>query len=85
MTDLPSTITDTDRKKIQGALKEMSDSMTRTAAEKDLQKEIAAKILEDCNVGIYHASNLMEEASRNDEFMEFANQVMASPANQIEN
>jgi len=94
MTDLPSTITDTDRKKIQGALKEMSDSMTRVAAEKDLQKEIAAKMLEDCNVGkvhfnklarIYHASNLMEEASRNDEFMEFANQVMASPSNQIEN
>lgn len=93
MSDLPSTITELDRKKIQDALKEMSNSMTRVAAEKDLQKEIAAKILEDCNVGkahfnklarIYHASNLMEEASRNDEFMEFANAVMTSTSNQLE-
>jgi hypothetical protein len=93
MSDLPSTITELDRKKIKDALKEMSNSMTRVAAEKDLQKEIAAKILEDCNVGkahfnklarIYHASNLMEEASRNDEFMEFANAVMTSTSNQLE-
>jgi hypothetical protein len=93
MSDLPSTITELDRKKIKDALKEMSNSMTRVAAEKDLQKEIAAKILEDCTVGkahfnklarIYHASNLMEEASRNDEFMEFANAVMTSTSNQLE-
>lgn len=93
MSDLPSTITDLDRKKIQNSLKEMSDSMTRVAAEKDLQKEIAEKIKEDCNVGkahfnklarIYHASNLMEEASKNEEFMEFAEAVMQPPERQIE-
>lgn len=89
---LPSIITQDDRKKIQGALKEMSDSMTRVAAEKDLQKEIAEKMNEELNVGkahfnklarIYHASNLMEEAAKNEEFMEFAEAVMSTPDRQI--
>jgi hypothetical protein len=90
---LPSTITDADRKTIQSALREMSDSMTRVSAEKDLQKDIAAKIAEDLNVPkaqfnklakIYHASNLMEEAAKNEEFMEFAEAVMSTPERQIE-
>jgi hypothetical protein len=90
---LPSTITDADRKTIQSALREMSDSMTRVSAEKDLQKDIAAKIAEDLNVPkaqfnklakIYHASNLMEEAAKNEEFMEFAEAVMAPFERQIE-
>jgi hypothetical protein len=90
---LPSTITENDRVKIQGALREMSDSMTRVSAERDLQKEIAERMLEDLNVPkrefnklakIYHASNLMEEAARNEEFMEFAEAVMAPLSNQIE-
>lgn len=89
---LPSTITDADRKTIQSALREMSNSMTRVSAEKDLQKDIAAKIAEDLNVPkaqfnklakIYHASNLMEEAAKNEEFMEFAEAVMAPFERQI--
>lgn len=89
---LPTTITDADRKVIQSALREMSDSMTRVSAEKDLQKDIAAKIAEDLGVPkaqfnklakIYHASNLMEEAARNEEFMEFAEAVMAPFERQI--
>ena len=47
---LPSVITDSDRKVIQNALREMSDSMTRISAEKDLQKDIAEQILEKVNV-----------------------------------
>lgn len=91
---LPTTITDADRKTIQSALREMSNSMTRVSAEKDLQKDIAAKIAEDLNVPkaqfnklakIYHASNLMEEAAKNEEFMEFAEAVMAPFERQIEN
>jgi len=93
MSDLPSTITDEDRKKVQGALKEMSDSMTRVAAEKDLQKDIAQRMLDEVGVNkaafnklarIYHASNLMEEAAKNEEFMEFAEAIMAPPSRQIE-
>ena len=91
---LPSTITDHDRKVIQNALREMSDSMTRISAEKDLQKEIAEAILENVNVPkkdfnklarIFHASSIMEEAARNEEFMGFAEAVMAQISNRIEN
>lgn len=90
---LPTTITDKDRKDIQNALREMSDSMTRVSAEKDLQKDIAQKMLDEVGVPkrefnklakIYHASNLMEEAARNEEFMEFAEAVMAPFERQIE-
>jgi len=93
MSDLPSTITSEDRKKVQNALKEMSDSMTRVSAEKDLQKDIAQRMLDEIGVPkkdfnklarIYHASNLMEEAARNEEFMEFAAAIMAPPERQIE-
>lgn len=92
MSDLPTTITAEDRKKIQKALREMSDSMTRVAAEKDLQKDIAQTLFEDLGVPkkdfnklakIYHASNLMEEAAKNEEFMEFAEAVMAPLDRQI--
>ena len=93
MSDLPSTITMEDRKKVQNALKEMSDSMYRVAAEKDLQKDIAQKMLDEVGVPkkdfnklarIYHASNLAEEAAKNEEFMEFAEAIMAPPERQIE-
>lgn len=93
MSDLPSTITQEDRTKVQNALREMSDSMTRVSAEKDLQKEIAQKMLDEVGVNkaafnklarIYHASNLMEEAAKNEEFMEFAEAIMSSPERQIE-
>ena len=92
MSDLPSTITDQDRDKIQGALREMSNSMTRVSAEKDLQKDIAQSMNDDLGVPkaafnklarIYHASNLMEEAAKNEEFMEFAEAVMSKPERQI--
>ncbi len=88
---LPTVITETDRKKIQEALKEMSNSMLRIQAEKDLQKDIAERVKNDCNVPkkeftrlarIYHASNLIEEAAREEEFMEFAQAVM-EPLNAI--
>jgi hypothetical protein len=90
---LPSIITEKDRKNIQNALREMSDSMTRIAAEKDHQKAIAEKMLDEVGVPkkdfnklarIYHASSIMEEAARNEEFMEFAEAVMAPLERQIE-
>jgi len=92
MSDLPSTITQEDRKKVQNALKEMSDSMYRVGAEKDLQKDIAQRMLDEVGVNkaafnklarIYHASNLAEEAAKNEEFMEFAEAIMAPAERQI--
>lgn len=92
MSDLPSTITQEDRQKVQKALKEMSDSMYRVDAEKDLQKDISTKMFEDLGIPkkdfnklarIYHASNLAEEAAKNEEFMEFAEAIMAPVERQI--
>ena len=82
---LPTVITEQHRKQIQTALSEMSNSMTRIEAEKELMKGIADKILEDCMVPkkdfnklarIYHASNFAQEAARSEEFMQFAEAVM---------
>ncbi len=93
MSDLPSTITSADRKEIKKALKEMSDSFYQIEAQKDLQKDIAQKMLDDLGIPkrdfnrlakIFHASNLVEEAAKNEEFMEFAEQVLIGPENQIE-
>ena len=89
---LPSVITEDIRKKIQGALQEMSDSMYRAQAEKDLQKEIAQRIQDECLVPkkdfnklakIFHAANLAEEAARNEEFMQFAEAILAPPSNRL--
>lgn len=93
MSDLPQTITEKDRKVIKGALKEMSDSFYQIEAQKDLQKDIAQKMLDELGIPkrefnklakIYHASNLVEEAARNEEFMEFAEAILIGPENQIE-
>lgn len=82
---LPTIITEKNRKQIQGALQEMSNSMVRVEAEKDHMKAIAEKILEDCLVPkkdfnklarIYHASNLAQEAAKSEEFLQFAEAVM---------
>jgi nitrate reductase beta subunit len=43
-------LTPEDIKKLKGALKEMDDSMTRGQAEKDLQKSITTKMVEEVGV-----------------------------------
>ena len=82
---LPTVVTEQHRKQIQTALQEMSNSMLRIEAEKELMKGIAEKVLEDCLVPkkdfnklarIYHASNLAQEAAKSEEFMQFAEAVM---------
>ena len=82
---LPTVITEEHRKQIQGALKEMSNSLTRIEAERDHMKAISEKILEDCMVPkrefnklakIYHASNLAQECAKSEEFMQFAEAVL---------
>jgi len=86
---LPQVITEDLRKKIQGALQEMSASMTRVEAEKDLQKDIAERMKEECMIPkrefnklakIFHAANLAEEAAKNEEFLAFAEAIMTTPA-----
>ena len=91
---LPTVITEEHRKKIQGALAEMSNSYTRIEAEKDQQKAIAEAILEECMVPkkdfiklarIYHASTLAQEAAKSEEFMQFAEAVLAPMNRRIGN
>lgn len=89
---LPTVVSEDNRKKIQDALKEMSESMTRVEAEKDFQKEIAERMLTECMVPkkdfnklakIYHASTLAQEASKNEEFMQFASSILAPLERQL--
>lgn len=65
------------RTKVRNALGEMSASMTRVEAERDLMKEIAKKLEEEHQVSkrsfnklakAYHKQSFAEEASAFDEF-----------------
>lgn len=66
-----------DRKKIKNAIIEISDSMTRIEAEKDLIKQITEDVAENFEISkkhistmakIYHKQNFAEEQTKNDEF-----------------
>lgn len=61
-----------DRKEFNNALKELSDSMTRISAEKDLMKDIVVKLVDKFQFSkkmvnklakIYHKQNFTEEAA----------------------
>jgi nickel-dependent lactate racemase len=66
-----------DRKKIKGALGEISDSMTRVEAEKDFAKEVLKNLYDEFKIpkktlaklaNTYHRQNFNEEVALNDEF-----------------
>lgn len=68
-----------DRKKVRNAATEISNSMTRIEAEKDLQKEIISKLNEDTGLDkktiskiarTYHKSNFNDEVEDHREFEE---------------
>lgn len=70
------TLTPDDKKRIGNAIKEMSDSMTRMDAEKDLIKDIVQVTFENHGVdkkhlrklaNIYHKSNMAEVRTENDD------------------
>jgi len=70
------TLTPDDKKRIGNAIKEMSDSMTRMDAEKDLIKDIVQVTFENHGVdkkhlrklaSIYHKSNMAEVRTENDD------------------
>ena len=86
---LPEVITDEMREGIRKALVEMSGSFLRTEAESDFRKDIAERMKTEFNIPkrefnrlakIYHASNLTEEAKKNEQFIEFAAAILATPA-----
>ena len=74
-----------DKTKLRGAINELNDSMTRTAAERDLQKETINKVFEDLGVDkkvvrrmakAYYKANFNEEIEENKNFEEMYDVVM---------
>jgi len=70
-------LTPNDRLKLEAALKDMSTSMTRVAAERDLQKNVIGDICEELNLNkkvfrklakTYHKQNFADEVASHQEF-----------------
>lgn len=77
-----------DLKKIRGAMDEISNSMTRMEAERDLVKEIKLNLKEDHQLPLklismmaktYHKSNYSEEQSQFEDFELLYETVNGSP------
>ena len=75
MSNIPSS--PEDRKRIRTALQEMSDSMTRIEAERDLMKEIITNVHEEFELSkktfrrmakVYHRQNFSKEVAEHEEF-----------------
>ncbi len=76
-----------DRKKIRDALQEISDSMTRISAERDLIKDIKAALHEDFKevltrkqIGkmsrVYHKQNFSQEQAESEQFEQLYEEVV---------
>jgi hypothetical protein len=66
-----------DKKKLEDALKEMSTSMSRQAAERDLQKNVIGDICDELDLNkkvfrklakVYHKQNFADEVATHQEF-----------------
>lgn len=75
-----NSLSENDRKKLKGAIQELNDSMTRVAAERDLQKETIVKICEDLGLDkklvrkmgkTYFKANFNSEVEEQKTFEEF--------------
>jgi hypothetical protein len=78
-------LSDADRKRIKESVLEMNDSLTRVAAERDLQKEIINKMSDQLGVDkkifrrmakVYFKANYAEEQDDNRNFEEMYDGVM---------
>jgi hypothetical protein len=70
-------LTPQDKKKLEVALKDMSTSMTRVEAERDLQKNLIGDICEELDLNkkvfrklakVYHKQNFADEVATHQEF-----------------
>lgn len=73
-----------DRKKILDAMREISNSMTRIAAERDLIKDIVKDVSDNFQIPrkvvnkiakTYHKQNLTQEVQEHEEFVELYDSV----------
>ena len=76
-----------DRKKINGALQEISNSMTRVGAERDLIKDIVTNLSEEFELPkktvnklarIFHKENFSQEAQEFDELETLYEEIIKS-------
>lgn len=82
-------LSDADRKRLRKAIQELNDSMTRVAAERDLQKETISEVFDELGVDkklvrrmakVYFKSNFGEEVEENDNFETFYTKVIKETA-----
>ena len=68
-----------DKAKVLGCLQEISNSLTRVEAERDLIKEILQKMQDECEIPkklsrkvakVYHKRNFEEEVAEQNDFVE---------------
>jgi len=68
-----------DKAKVLGCLQEISNSLTRIEAERDLIKEILQKMQDECEIPkklsrklakVYHKRNFEEEVAEQNDFVE---------------
>lgn len=74
----------TDKAKILGMLQEISNSLTRVEAERELIKEILDRMQEECEIPkklgrklakVYHKRNFEEEVAQQNDFVDLYEKV----------
>jgi len=74
----------TDKAKILGMLQEISNSLTRVEAERDLIKEILDRLQDECEIPkklgrklakVYHKRSFEEEVAQQNDFVDMYEQV----------
>lgn len=80
-----------DRKKIFGAIREISASMTRTEAERDLIKDIVKDVSDNFQISkkvvkkmaaVYHKQTLSQVTAEHEEFVEMYEEVTRANTSQ---
>jgi hypothetical protein len=83
-------LTGEEKKRLRGVVLELNDSLTRIAAEQELQKETIGEICEKLNLDkkivrkmarTYFKSNYNEEIEANQSFEEFYSKIVQQTAN----
>lgn len=77
-----------DKDKLKGTIKELNDSMTRVAAEKEFQKEAITKICDELGLDkklvrrmakVYFRANFNDEIEENKTFEDFYTIILNNP------
>lgn len=80
-----NSLSPSDKEQLKGVIKELDDSMTRIAAERELQKEAVANIAEKLGLDkklvkrlakTHHKANFNQEMEENNTFEEFYRMVI---------